>query len=76
MLQQVISKQVSLKETRKSADHLKHKAKVVKAFLKFKDEKDWESLRVRFPQQATEEKMAQFNGVALKIGVVPPLTTK
>ena len=61
---------------RKSADHLKHKAKVVKAFLKFTGQKDWESLHVRFPQQATEEKMAQFNGVALKRGLVPPISTK
>lgn len=61
---------------RKSADRLKHKAKVVKAFLKFTGEKDWESLRARFPQHATEEKMAQFNGVVLKRGVVPPVSTQ
>lgn len=61
---------------RKSADRLKHKAEVVKAFLKFTGEKDWESLRARFPQHATEEKMAQFNGVALKRGAVPPVSTQ
>ena len=56
------------------AEGIKQKVKVVKIFLKFTGEKDWESQRKRFPNHTTKEKMAQFNGVPLKRGGMPPVS--
>ena len=72
LLRKVVQRKLSLKELRQAANNIKNKIYVVAAFLKFTGEEDWESLQKRFPHHATEEKLAQFNGVPLKKNKASP----
>lgn len=74
LLRKVVQRKLSLKYLRQAADNIKTKKYVFAAFLKFTGEEDWESLQKRFPHHATEEKLAQFKGVALTKNKASPVS--
>ena len=74
LLRRVVQRQLSLKELRKAAESIKKKKKIISAFLKYTGEENWESLQKRFPQHATEEKLAQFKGVPLRRNKASPVS--
>ena len=75
LLEKVVKRELSLKEMREAAENVKQKKNVIKAFQKFTGEDSWESLQSRFPHHATEEKIAQFNGMSVSRGKISPVST-
>lgn len=74
LLTKVLNKQYLLKEMKEAAEGIKRKKNVVRAFLKFTGEDDWQSLQKRFPHHATKQKLAQFKDVPVKKGQTPPVS--
>ena len=75
LLTKVLNKQYSLKEMKEAAERIKRKKNIVRAFLRFTAEEDWQSLQKRFPHHATEQKVAQFMDVPVaRKGQIPPVS--
>lgn len=62
LLTKVLNKQYLL-EMEEAAERIKREKNIVRAFLRFTAEEDWQSLQKRFPDHATEQKVAQFMDV-------------
>ena len=74
LLKKVCQGQLSLTEMKDAAESIKKKKKIVQAFQKYTGEDSWESLQKRFPQHATEEKLAQFRDEPLKRNKTSPVS--
>lgn len=74
LLTKVLNKQYSLKEMREAAEGIKRKKNIVRAFLRFNAQEDWQSLQKRFPHHPTEQKLAQFKDVPIRKGQIPPVS--
>lgn len=71
LLTKVLNKQYSL-EMEEAAERIKREKNIVRAFLRFTAEEDWQSLQKRFPHHATEQKVAQFMDVPVaRKGKIP-----
>lgn len=60
LLEQLVSKAISVGELRDRADSIKAKQRVITQWKIFSGASSWDELKQRFPKLATEEKVAQF----------------
>ena len=74
LLEQVVKRQLFLKEMREAADNIKQKRNLIKAFAKFTGDDSWETLQARFPRHATVKKIAQFKAVKVSRGKIAPVS--
>ena len=74
VLRRLVQGEYTIRELQNTCVSIKRKKRIQQAFCQYVGESSWENVVRRFPNHATESKLASFSNIPLPRGSIPDVS--